>query len=52
MGNLGKKKMAKPLKINSLTTQNVRPWGIEPQSMEPESTILSIELRAHTKYLI
>ena len=22
----------------------VRPWGVEPQSMEPESSILSIEL--------
>ncbi len=25
----------------------VRPWGVEPQSTEPESVILSIELRAH-----
>lgn len=25
----------------------VRPWGVEPQSSEPESDILSIELRAH-----
>lgn len=25
----------------------VRQWGVEPQSMEPESIILSIELRAH-----
>ena len=24
----------------------VRPWGVEPQSSEPESDILSIELRA------
>ncbi len=24
----------------------VRPWGVEPQSTEPESVILSIELRA------
>ncbi len=24
----------------------VRPWGVEPQSKEPESFILSIELRA------
>lgn len=23
---------------------DVLPWGVEPQSMEPESTILSIEL--------
>lgn len=25
----------------------VHPWGVEPQSMEPESIILSIELRVH-----
>lgn len=24
--------------------RNVHPWGVEPQSMEPESIILSIEL--------
>lgn len=23
----------------------VSPWGVEPQSLEPESNILSIELR-------
>ena len=27
--------------------QMVHPWGVEPQSSEPESDILSIELRAH-----
>lgn len=26
----------------------VHPWGVEPQSMEPESIILSIELRVHS----
>ena len=25
----------------------VFPWGVEPQSLEPESNILSIELREH-----
>ncbi len=25
----------------------VSPWGVEPQSLEPESNILSIELRRH-----
>lgn len=25
----------------------VHPWGVEPQSSEPESEILSIELRVH-----
>lgn len=25
----------------------VFPWGVEPQSSEPESDILSIELRRH-----
>ena len=25
----------------------VNPWGVEPQSKEPESFILSIELRVH-----
>ena len=28
------------------TSTLVRPWGVEPQSMEPESIILSIELWA------
>ncbi len=27
--------------------QMVHPWGVEPQSSEPESEILSIELRVH-----
>ncbi len=31
--------------INYLETFNVNPWGVEPQSKEPESFILSIELR-------
>lgn len=30
-----------------LENLKVRPWGVEPQSTEPESVILSIELRAH-----
>ena len=28
-------------------SQIVHPWGVEPQSMEPESIILSIELWVH-----
>ena len=27
--------------------QMVHPWGVEPQSSEPESDILSIELQVH-----
>ena len=30
----------------------VFPWGVEPQSLEPESNILSIELREHNLTLI
>ena len=48
MGGLSKKEATKLLKSNSLIAQNVRPWGVEPQSMEPESIILSIELWAHS----
>lgn len=48
MGDLSKKEATKPLKFNGLIAQNVRPWGVEPQSMEPESIILSIELWAHS----
>ena len=29
----------------------VHPWGVEPQSMEPESIILSIELWVHPFFL-
>lgn len=47
LGDLTKKKVANTLKINILTTQIVHPWGVEPQSMEPESIILSIELWVH-----
>ena len=32
-------------KINDINI--VHPWGVEPQSMEPESIILSIELWVH-----
>lgn len=44
LGDLIKKKAANILKINILTAKIVHPWGVEPQSMEPESIILSIEL--------
>ena len=39
-------KRKKPLK-KSLKAFNVFPKGFEPISVEPESTILSIELRKH-----
>ncbi len=29
----------------------VNPWGVEPQSKEPESFILSIELRVQVTFL-
>ena len=48
MGDLSKKEATKSLKFNNLIAQIVRPWGVEPQSMEPESIILSIELWAHS----
>ena len=35
------------MKKNAKCYKEVRPWGVEPQSLEPESNILSIELRAH-----
>ncbi len=35
---------------NCRKDSKVRPWGVEPQSMEPESIILSIELRAHLDF--
>ena len=35
-------------KKNLNLKKGVHPWGVEPQSMEPESIILSIELRAQT----
>ena len=31
--------------LNSQAVNFVHPWGVEPQSKEPESFILSIELR-------
>ena len=34
-------------KVVIVRLYHVRPWGVEPQSKEPESFILSIELRAH-----
>lgn len=48
LGDLIKKKAANILKINILTAKIVHPWGVEPQSMEPESIILSIELWVQT----
>ena len=38
--------------INYLATFNVNPWGVEPQSKEPESFILSIELRVHEECIL
>ena len=35
-------------KVVIVRLYHVRPWGVEPQSKEPESFILSIELRAHS----
>lgn len=35
-----------------IVVYDVRPWGVEPQSMEPESIILSIELRARVVILL
>ena len=52
MGDLSKKEATKPFKFNGLIAQIVRPWGVEPQSMEPESIILSIELWAHSIFNI
>ena len=37
------------LKINLLVFCGVNPWGVEPQSKEPESFILSIELRVRVR---
>ena len=39
----------KPLEVSNHV---VRPWGVEPQSKEPESFILSIELRAHFSFFV
>lgn len=33
------------------TLSLVHPWGVEPQSLEPESNILSIELRVQALLL-
>ena len=38
-------KIAKLLCFSNLAISFVNPWGVEPQSKEPESFILSIELR-------
>lgn len=40
--------MANLLLFNRLASKIVHPWGVEPQSMEPESIILSIELWVQT----
>ena len=37
--------LKKPLINRQLQRKMVSPWGVEPQSSEPESDILSIELR-------
>jgi hypothetical protein len=37
----------KPLTTNKLEANIVRPKGLEPLSLVPETKILSIELRAH-----
>lgn len=34
------------------TLSLVHPWGVEPQSLEPESNILSIELRVQAYCLL
>lgn len=36
-------------KISMMVVFRVIPWGLEPQSKEPESFILSIELRNRCK---
>ena len=41
------KKRTNNLENKLLATNLVDPWGVEPQSKEPESFILSIELRVH-----
>lgn len=41
----GKTKNRNQFVVNQLRLCEVFPWGVEPQSMEPESIILSIELR-------
>ena len=33
------------MSVRSIEPLQVHPWGVEPQSLEPESNILSIELR-------
>ena len=33
--------------LSTLRFTHVHPWGVEPQSLEPESNILSIELWVH-----
>ncbi len=35
-----------------MSPQKVSPWGVEPQSLEPESNILSIELRGQVIILV
>ena len=44
-----KNKSANKAKTTKLTDLPVNPWGVEPQSKEPESFILSIELRVQEK---
>ena len=44
-----KNKSANKAKMTKLTDHPVNPWGVEPQSKEPESFILSIELRVQEK---
>ena len=43
----GGKKKRPPCQSERSRISLVSPWGVEPQSLEPESNILSIELRRH-----
>ena len=43
-------KNANNLVTKLLTLHLVNPWGVEPQSKEPESFILSIKLRVPEKW--
>ena len=43
-------KNAMRLICNRMALLVVNPWGVEPQSKEPESFILSIELRVQKRF--
>ena len=48
----GGKKKRPPCQSERSRISLVSPWGVEPQSLEPESNILSIELRRHLQRAI